>query len=172
MTATIPVGQTPFGVAVTPNGGKVYITNSDGGSVSVIDASSNTVVATIPIGPGPAGVAVAPDGTKVDDRDAGEPYSSPGKVSVISTASDTVTATISTGGNFSSFNGLAVTPDGNRIYATEYSAGAVAVIDTASNAITATIPIGRVGSDYTPRRGDYTRRKQGLRGGFWRSEGD
>jgi YVTN family beta-propeller protein len=45
--ASIPVSS-PFGVAVTPDGSRVYVTGS--GAVSVIDTTSNTVVATIPVG--------------------------------------------------------------------------------------------------------------------------
>jgi YVTN family beta-propeller protein len=38
--------------------GKAYITNFDSNTVSVIDTSSDTVIATIPVGTGPFGVAV------------------------------------------------------------------------------------------------------------------
>lgn len=60
--ATIPVGIAPFGVAVSPDGSKVYVT---GEVVSVIATAMNTVTATIPVGIAPTGVAVTPDGSKV-----------------------------------------------------------------------------------------------------------
>ena len=60
VTATVPVGVRPYGVAVSPSGAAVYVTNADGGSVSVINASLNAVVATIPLGVGPDGIAVNP----------------------------------------------------------------------------------------------------------------
>ena len=63
--ATIPVGSTPYGVAVTPDGSKVYVTNFGSNTVSVIDGATNTVIATIPIANSPGGVAVTPDGSKV-----------------------------------------------------------------------------------------------------------
>jgi YVTN family beta-propeller protein len=44
----IPVGTNPVGVSVNPNTKLVYVSNN-GGSVSVINATSNTVLATIPI---------------------------------------------------------------------------------------------------------------------------
>jgi 40-residue YVTN family beta-propeller repeat len=54
VTATVPVGIDPNGVAVTPDGTKVYVANgnvgSDFGTVSVIDAATNTVIATVPVG--------------------------------------------------------------------------------------------------------------------------
>ena len=65
VTATVNVGSDPVGVAVNPDGTKVYVTNSDGNNVSVIDTATNTVTATVNVGNGPFGVAVNPDGTKV-----------------------------------------------------------------------------------------------------------
>ena len=50
VTATIPVGTSPGGVAVDPAAGTVYVANFGGGTVSVIDAATNTVTATIPVG--------------------------------------------------------------------------------------------------------------------------
>src|SRR6516162_2325563 len=63
----IPVGRSPFGVAVTPDGSKVYVANSLSGTVSVIDTATNTVVGSpIAVGNFPlGGVAVTPDGSKV-----------------------------------------------------------------------------------------------------------
>ena len=63
--ATIPVGDTPCGVAVSPDGTRAYVTNLVDDTVSVIDTATNTVTATIPVGDGPDGVAVSPDGTRV-----------------------------------------------------------------------------------------------------------
>jgi len=63
VTATIPVGTAPYGVAVNPATGAVYVTNSVGGTVPVISERTSTVTATIRVGIGasPEGVAVNPD---------------------------------------------------------------------------------------------------------------
>ena|ERR1700730_7177537 len=86
VTATIPVGFSPYGVAVSPDGGRVYVTNENSTAMSVIDATTNMVITTIPVGFAPEGVAVSPDGSKV--------YvaidSSPTNVSVIDTATNKV----------------------------------------------------------------------------------
>jgi YVTN family beta-propeller protein len=50
--SVIPVGTTPQGVAVTPDGSKVYVANEDSNNVSVIDTRKNKVIATIPVGNG------------------------------------------------------------------------------------------------------------------------
>ena len=66
VTATIPVGSSPFGVAVTPDGAKVYVANNLDDTVSLIATATNTVTATIPVGTLIlCGVAVTPDGAKV-----------------------------------------------------------------------------------------------------------
>jgi YVTN family beta-propeller protein len=45
----IPVGSNPWGVAVAPDGSKVYVTNTIDNTVSVIGTATNTVTATIPV---------------------------------------------------------------------------------------------------------------------------
>src|ERR1700756_5480401 len=50
VVATITVGSEPFDLAVTPNGNDVYVVNYASSSVSVINASLNTVIATIALG--------------------------------------------------------------------------------------------------------------------------
>jgi len=107
--ATIPVGLAPFGVAVSPDGSKVYITHENiFGTVSVIDTARTTVIATIPVGRLPLGVAVKPDGSKVYVASLAD-----GIVSVIDTATNTVSATIPVG---LSSVGVAVAPDGSKVY--------------------------------------------------------
>src|SRR3989442_6835324 len=63
VVATIPVGSSPNGVAITPNGAFVYVANEGSSSVSVIDTASNTVVATVPVGSFPTREAITPHGT-------------------------------------------------------------------------------------------------------------
>jgi YVTN family beta-propeller protein len=59
VTATVPVGAGPEGVAVSPDGQKVYVTNNDDNTTSVIDTATNTVTATVDVGSSPYGVAVS-----------------------------------------------------------------------------------------------------------------
>ena len=47
VTATVTVGNNPFGVAVTPDGTKVYVANRVSNNVSVIDTATNNVTATV-----------------------------------------------------------------------------------------------------------------------------
>jgi YVTN family beta-propeller protein len=100
----LPVVE-PHGVAVSPDGTKVYVTISGGiafsngvelrlDRVAVIDTATNTVIATTPVGSFPVGVSVTPDGRKVYVANSGD-----NNVSVIDTARNTVTTTIPVGGS-------------------------------------------------------------------------
>src|ERR1700746_3195004 len=47
VTATIPVGPSPIGIVVSPDGTTVYVTNQGNGTISVINPATNTVTNTI-----------------------------------------------------------------------------------------------------------------------------
>jgi YVTN family beta-propeller protein len=136
VVATVSVGTTPFGVAITPDGTHVYVANNvaQDATVSVIATATNTVVATIPVGSRVVWVAITPDGTHayVTNQDANT-------VSVIATATNTVVATVSVG---SGPVGVAITPDGTHAYVTNFRDTTVSVIATATNTAVATIPVG------------------------------
>jgi YVTN family beta-propeller protein len=137
VVATIPVGNGPWGAAVTPDGTQAYVTNNADNTVSVIATASNTVVATIPVGPGPVGVAITPNGAY-----AYVGNSSGNTVSVIATASNTVVATTPVG----NAAGVAITPNGANVYVANFYNSTVSVIATASNTVVATIPVGNAPS--------------------------
>ncbi|MFA9408221.1 MAG: beta-propeller fold lactonase family protein, partial [Candidatus Dadabacteria bacterium] len=107
MIDTIDVGSESFGVAVTPDGSHVYVTNCSSNTVSVIQTSDNTVVATVDVGQCPTGVAI-PNNTSVFVANT-----SSDTVSVIQTSDNTVVATVDVG---IAPIGIAVGPDGVNIY--------------------------------------------------------
>ena len=102
MTATVPVGAGPYGVAVPPDGDRVYISNPGSDTVSVLDTVTNTVTATIPVNAGSTGTCL---------------------------------------GN-TPCNGVAVTPDGRKVYVGNRGLNSVSVINTATNTVIATVPVG------------------------------
>ncbi|WP_410507017.1 PKD domain-containing protein [Methanosarcina hadiensis] len=132
LTATVPVGISPIGVAFSPDGKNVYVTNAHynrKGSVSVIDTAINKVTATIDLGDkyGPYGIAATPDGKKlyVANRDING-------VSVIDTSAKTVIATVPAG---KWPMGVAASQDGTKVYVTNRYSNNVSVIDTGTNAV-------------------------------------
>jgi YVTN family beta-propeller protein len=54
----IPVGQRPWGIALTPDGRKLYTANGLSDDVSVVDTATNKVIATIKAGDGPWGIGL------------------------------------------------------------------------------------------------------------------
>jgi YVTN family beta-propeller protein len=135
VTATMPVGDHPQGLAVNPAGTRVYVTNWYSNTVSVIDTGSNTVAATVTVGTSPMRVTVSPTGAKVYVSNAGS-----GTVSVIDAATNTVVETIATGGEA---RGIQVNPSGTKAYVANFgsSPNNVSVIDTTTNAVAKTIAL-------------------------------
>lgn len=141
----IAVGDQPTGVAISPDGSKVYITNVASDTVSVIATATNSVIGSpITVGSHPFGVAAAPDGSKVYVAN----FSS-GTVSVIDAVTNTVAKTIPVG--FAA-EGVAVAPDGGKVYVASSSVGIVSVIATATDTVTAQLAVGNfpVGVAVTP----------------------
>jgi YVTN family beta-propeller protein len=60
VAATVIVGNSPHGIAITPDGASAYVTNQTSNNVSVINTANNTVVATVNVGLGPIGAASGP----------------------------------------------------------------------------------------------------------------
>ncbi|MDY7965682.1 YncE family protein, partial [Bacillus thuringiensis] len=128
---TIVTQSLPF----NKNTGKfAYVANFGSNTVSVIDTSSNTVVATVPVGVAPSSVAVTPN-----EKFVYVANSSSSTVSVIDTSSNTVIATVPVG--FLPL-GVAVTPNSKFAYVTNAGSSTVSVIDTSSNTVVATVPVG------------------------------
>ena len=82
----------PYGIAVSPDGTKVYVTNLGNNKVSVIDTATNTVITNVPVGSIPIGVAVTPDGSKVYVANQNS-----NNVSVINTTTNSVIQTVNVG---------------------------------------------------------------------------
>ena len=128
VVASIPVGSTPMGIGVGPDGTRAYVANHSSNTVSVIDGRN--VVATVPVGPNPVNVAVNSAGTRVYISHLN------GTVSVLdtSTAIPTVMATVPVGPQPYS---LALSPDGTLYVAN--SNDTMSVIDTGTNTVVRTI---------------------------------
>ena len=60
VTATIPVGKRPWGVALSRDGRFIYTANGLSNDVSVVDGATNKVVSTIKVGERPWGLAIVP----------------------------------------------------------------------------------------------------------------
>ena len=89
LSAPVTVGTTPSGIVALQDGTRFYVVNSGSNDVSVVSATSFTVLKTVAVGVGPTFVAADPGSTKVYVTNPGS-FST----SVIQTLNDTVSATI------------------------------------------------------------------------------
>ena len=89
VSAVIPLGSSPGGLALTPDGTTLYVSagTPSGGTVLVIDTSTNAITTTVKVGDAPQQLAASPDGKAIY-----VPCSS--DIEIISTASNQVTATV------------------------------------------------------------------------------
>jgi len=132
----IGVGNGPDPVVVAPDGSRVYVGNSLSNSVSVIDTVSHLVVGPVEVGNGPGGLAVAPDGSRVYVANLSDDT-----VSVIDTATLSLLDSDGDGtpdpaiGVGNAPIALAVTPDGERVYVSNFFDDTVSVIDTTTLAL-------------------------------------
>jgi YVTN family beta-propeller protein len=137
ISARIPIGDLPFGIAITPDGSRAYVTNLIDNNVSVINTSTNTEIAPrIPVGNLPFGIAITPDGSRAYVANADDD-----NVSVINTATNTEIFPRIPVGDLPA--DIAITPDGSRAYVTNSGDDNVSVINTSTNMeILPRIPVG------------------------------
>ena len=126
-------GTTPSSLAYNPATKLLYVTNSSGNNVYVVNTPTNTVIGSIAVGSNPSSIAINPQNTLAYVANNGG-----GTISVISLASGTVVDTI-TGAN--SPNLLAFNPSGTTAYVTEGGNDVISVINVASNTITNSISL-------------------------------
>jgi YVTN family beta-propeller protein len=152
----VPKECSPAGIAITPDGTRAYVTDLNGGAVSVVSTATNTQVAAISFstdpnasaGWEPWGVAVTPDGSfaYVVSFNLSSFGVSVIDVNPASPTYNTVVATVPglEGSKFA--RSVAITPDGRFAYIpfgdVNGGSGGVAVISTKNNQLVATIPLG------------------------------
>jgi YVTN family beta-propeller protein len=61
----VSVGNYPYGVGYAPTSDRIYVANNTSGTVSVINPSTNTVVATVSVGLGLYGIGYAPTSDRI-----------------------------------------------------------------------------------------------------------
>ena len=81
------------GIAVDAGLNRVFVTNGDDGTLSIIDGATRTVLATPSVGRGPAGVAVDPSSHRVFVANTGD-----GDVAVLDGSTGTLLGTVALGG--------------------------------------------------------------------------
>jgi phospholipase C len=140
IVSSVAVGAYPHGLAASPDGRSVYVADTGpdtgpGGSqtVSVIDTVSDTVAATWRTGLSPRWLAAAPDGRTLYAACADG-------VSVIDTGAGRARHLIT---ECARAGGLAVHPDGSRLYVVDTWHDCLSVIDTRTHREISRVRVGR-----------------------------
>jgi len=134
----LPGGSDPENFGISSDGNRVYVSNEDAGTATVVDVPSGKVVATVKVGEEPEGVETNPDGSEVWVTSEEE-----GTVTVINTATNTAVATIKVAKRPRS---VAFTLDGSKAYVPAELDSAVMVVDTKERRVLKKIQIPGVGA--------------------------
>ena len=106
--ATIKMGVSPFGIAVSPTTELVYVVVGGNNEVWVVDPDKREVIHKIPVGEAPDGIAITPDGKRIFVAN-----SRSNDLSVIDAQLMRVMVTVPVG---KMPFGVAVSPDGKRLF--------------------------------------------------------
>jgi YVTN family beta-propeller protein len=134
---------------------RVYVSNEDDGTVTVIDADRAAAIATIAVGKRPRGLALSPDGRvlyvavsglpkcppPIPEAECAKLARDPGAdgVAVVDAARLERTRLI---GGVSDPERIAVSRDGRRLFVTEEDLGRVAVLDVACGRLLRAVSVG------------------------------
>lgn len=146
VTAVAAFASAGTSVHAQDHGGKssfVFVENTNGGDVSIIDATTLKVVGTIPVGLSPDDIVAAPAGdvlyvSRIVHRADGRPTGT-GELVAIDPNSRQVSWRVGFRGVP---NHLAVSPDGQRVYVTVVSGNYVDVFDADKRALIDSVDVG------------------------------
>jgi len=134
---------------------RVYVSNEDGESVTVLDGSSGRTVATVPVGKRPRGIKLSHDGKHLYVAVSGLPKCPPSVpdeecaklkrdlqadgIAVIDTGSLKLERLLKAGSDPEQFD---LSPDGARLFISNEDAASVSVLNVATGALEATVRVG------------------------------
>lgn len=134
------IGVLPYQLALTPNGDKLYVSEWNGGGVSVVGTAQGERLGRVATGGHASDLLFSPDAERLYVTNANSDT-----VSVIDTATDQVTGTV----NLAPYpdapmgsmpNALAVSQDGGTLFVANGGNNDVAVVDTQSLEVRGLIP--------------------------------
>jgi len=138
VSAQLTAGSEPFMALWNPSGTRFYAANLLSGTISVFDATNNTLVQTITV-PGVTGLAFNPSGSRLY---AARTTSNGGSANAIAVLDPNNGSTLATVPLPDQVLFLSLNPSGTRLYAPLVNTDSVAVIDTSTNTISTTVSTG------------------------------
>ena len=138
VVGSIPVGDEPEGVALSPDERFLYVTVEGENKVAVIDVATRRVIAKVPVGQRPRSIAFSPDGTRAYVTDELQHA-----VTEMDGRAHQVLSTITLPGKGDKPMGVVVSPDGSRVYVTTGRGGTLAPIAAATGAPAPPLAVGQ-----------------------------
>ncbi|HSR42097.1 MAG TPA: YncE family protein, partial [Longimicrobiales bacterium] len=142
----IPTGEGAEGIAVTPDGGEVWVANRDARTISIVDAGSLGVVATLETPPDPRRVEITSTGRALVPNGAG-----PGAVAVYDVGSRELLENASVGEG----RGFGVLAHGSSAFLSDRATGEILIWDPDRPEAVRTLATGHEEPDgmaWSPRR--------------------
>jgi YVTN family beta-propeller protein len=134
----LPLGEKPINPTFTRDWSKLYVANSGGGTLTIIDAKTVQVIGTIPAGgPHPSGLRFLPDGKHLVISFLGETVQDQGSLGIMDLATGKLVKSIPVQAQSERFD---ITPDGKRAYVGNLGSQTISAVDLESGAVIATIP--------------------------------
>ena len=150
------LGIVAGGLASPADAARLYVSNEDGHSVTVLDADSAATIATIAVGKRPRGMKLSLDGSRLFVAVSGLPKCPPSVpdeecaklerdlkadgIAIVDTAARKVVQVLHAGSDPEQF---ALSPDGSRLFVANEDAATMSVVDIRSGAVVGSVPVGR-----------------------------
>jgi YVTN family beta-propeller protein len=145
--------QSPTPAPAPPAAGRLFVTNEQGGDISVIDVAAAKVIATIPVGKRPRGIRLSPDGSTLFVALSGSPAAGPGVdesklpppdkkadgIGVVGVKEQKLLRVIRAG---SDPEQSAVSKDGARVFVANEDTGELTVVSVDDGHVLATFKVG------------------------------
>jgi len=151
VTLAVPLA----GEAASSVAARVYVSNEDGESVTVLDAGTGNTIATVPVGKRPRGIKLSHDGKHLYVAVSGLPKCPPSVpdeacaklkrdlkadgIAVIDTGSLRLVKLLKAGSDPEQFD---LSPDGRRLFISNEDAATLSVVNVGTGALEATVHVG------------------------------
>ena len=143
VVATVPVGNRPRGIALSPDGKWLYICASEDDTIEIMDTATRQIVGTLPSGPDPEVIVISRDGSVIYAANEDD-----NMVTAVDVASRTVLSEIPVGVEP---EGMAVSHDSKWVVNTSETTNMAHFIDADTHEITDNVLV-----DQRPRVAEFT----------------
>jgi len=156
VTEALCLGIAAVALAGPAAASRLYVSNEDGASVTVLDTNSGTVVETLAIGKRPRGLKLNADGSRLFVAVSGLPKCPPSVpdeecaklerdlkadgIAVVDTATQKVVKVLHAGSDPEQF---ALSHDGKRLFVANEDSATLSVVDVQKGTVVQRVPVGR-----------------------------